>query len=178
MWGDGGDKKERITLCTVDTTNKIISHFYHGFCNMVFTRIRANAQAANARMMILQQPGPTSFIVQPAEASTTTTSTSSTTTTTKPKKYKVSFGGRSVCNCPDHRKDQELCIHILWVLLKKFRVPRGNPLLYQLALVEREVMQLLRGPCPSCFFFWLLLSWLIRGHWYDAPTPQTAHSNR
>ena len=135
------------------------------------TRIRANAQAANARMMILQQPGPTSFIVQPAEASTTTTSTSSTTTTTKPKKYKVSFGGRSVCNCPDHRKDQELCIHILWVLLKKFRVPRGNPLLYQLALVEREVMQLLRGPCPSCFFFWLLLFWLNRGHWYDAPTP-------
>jgi hypothetical protein len=57
----------------------------------------------------------------------------------------VRFGGLTVCSCPTYRKEKELCVHILWVLIKKLRLPRANPLVFQLALVEREVLQLIKG---------------------------------
>lgn len=42
-------------------------------------------------------------------------------------------------------KEKELCIHILWVVLKKFRVPKENAVVYQQSLVEREINEVIRG---------------------------------
>lgn len=75
-------------------------------------------------------PGPTSFIVKESGLSS---------------KFKVALGGKSSCSCPGFRSDDELCTHILWVLLRKLRVPRSNPINHQKSLVPRELDQILCG---------------------------------
>ena len=37
------------------------------------------------------------------------------------------------------------CVYVCRILLKKFRVPRDNPLVWQLALVEREIDEIILG---------------------------------
>ncbi len=59
------------------------------------------------------------------------------------KKYRVSLGARQSCTCPAHLLTGELCHHILWAMLRVFRVPEQADLLYQLALTDREVEGLL-----------------------------------
>ncbi|KAJ3189326.1 E3 ubiquitin-protein ligase Zswim2 [Gaertneriomyces sp. JEL0708] len=56
-------------------------------------------------------------------------------------KYKVGLGELQSCTC----RDTDICVHILWILLKLFRVPKESEILYQKALVERETTSLLRG---------------------------------
>jgi E3 ubiquitin-protein ligase ZSWIM2 len=43
------------------------------------------------------------------------------------------------------KKEKDLCKHICWVILKKFRVDRSDPLSWQLGLNEREITQMIRG---------------------------------
>ena len=40
---------------------------------------------------------------------------------------KVFLGDHHQCTCPVFRKEKDLCKHICWVILKKFRIPRNNP---------------------------------------------------
>jgi hypothetical protein len=76
----------------------------------------------------------------PAETGTTSTPA---ITGTAAKQYRVSLGARQSCTCPGHVLTGELCHHLLWVMLRVFRVPEQADLLYQLALTEREVEGLL-----------------------------------
>jgi E3 ubiquitin-protein ligase ZSWIM2 len=68
----------------------------------------------------------------------------------------VRLGFENACSCSVFMSEHELCVHILWILLKKLRVPSQNPLVYQLSLgilvcsyfltkVERETDEILRG---------------------------------
>ena len=61
------------------------------------------------------------------------------------KNVKVFLGDPHSCTCATFMKEKELCKHICWVLLKKFRILRQNPVTWQLGLVEREINELLRG---------------------------------
>ncbi|XP_072029613.1 E3 ubiquitin-protein ligase ZSWIM2-like [Amphiura filiformis] len=87
-------------------------------------------QSQTAIIYILRETGPTGFLLK-EEGET--------------KKYKVFLGDPHTCTCPVFHKEKDLCKHICWVLLKKFRVPRENPLSFQLGLVEREINELLQG---------------------------------
>eukprot|EP00730_Choanoeca_flexa_P004076 TRINITY_DN11588_c0_g1_i1.p1 TRINITY_DN11588_c0_g1~~TRINITY_DN11588_c0_g1_i1.p1 ORF type:complete len:555 (+),score=46.76 TRINITY_DN11588_c0_g1_i1:2254-3918(+) len=93
--------------------------------------IKAKIETAQSiRLLCLAQSGPTGFIVKEPESR---------------KKHKVLLGGRSKCNCNDFQKHQDLCVHILWVCLKRLRVASSNPLLWQQALVDREVDEIMRS---------------------------------
>ena len=82
--------------------------------------------------------------------------------------FKVFLGNIHNCTCAVFKKEKDLCKHICWVLLKKFRVPRSDPrkqisfnrtnrvfnefqlnffllVSWQLGLNEREINQILRG---------------------------------
>jgi len=87
-------------------------------------------QALEARFYILRETGPTGFLVKEDEHD---------------KKLKVFLGDPNSCTCSTFMKERELCIHILWVLLRKFRIGKENPLVFQKALVEREIQEILQG---------------------------------
>ncbi|XP_045152979.1 E3 ubiquitin-protein ligase ZSWIM2 [Echinops telfairi] len=57
----------------------------------------------------------------------------------------VFLGNPHTCNCSTFLKGRDLCKHICWVLLKKFKLPRNHESAFQLGLVEGEISDLLRG---------------------------------
>lgn len=57
--------------------------------------------------------------------------------------FKIGLGGMQRCSCPTFLSQRELCIHILWVMLKVFRIDRHSEMIFQKSLVEREVDELL-----------------------------------
>lgn len=87
-------------------------------------------QAANATIYILRNMGPTGFLLKEDG---------------EEKNFKVFLGDPHRCTCAVYMKEKDLCKHICWALLKKFRIPRQNPITWQLGLVEREINELLRG---------------------------------
>ncbi|XP_058889583.1 E3 ubiquitin-protein ligase ZSWIM2 isoform X2 [Acipenser ruthenus] len=87
-------------------------------------------QALNKTIFILREFGPTGFLLK-EEGET--------------KNFKVCLGDPHSCTCSVFFKDKDLCKHICWVLLKKFRLPREHEYCFQLGLVEREINQLLWG---------------------------------
>ncbi|XP_025095547.1 E3 ubiquitin-protein ligase Zswim2-like isoform X2 [Pomacea canaliculata] len=91
----------------------------------------SQAFAANATLYILRQIGPTGFLLK-EEGET--------------KNVKVLLGDPHSCTCLSFHKEKDLCKHICWVLLKKFRVSKEDPLSWQLGLSELEINQVLRGP--------------------------------
>ena len=55
--------------------------------------------------------------------------------------YKVTIGPEGNCDCPDHAKGN-LCKHVLFVLLKVFRLDPNSYLIYQAAWVPSELQQM------------------------------------
>lgn len=89
------------------------------------------AAAEAAQLLILARPGPTSFVVRERASESIS--------------YRVSIGNPSCCSCTAFLHTRELCVHLLWLLMKKLRLPHTNPLLWQLALVDREINEILRS---------------------------------
>lgn len=69
-------------------------------------------QALNSTIYILYQTGPTGFLLN-EEGET--------------KNVKVFLGDIHNCTCSVFKKEKDLCKHICWVILKKFRVLRTDP---------------------------------------------------
>ncbi|XP_062606809.1 uncharacterized protein LOC134268556 [Saccostrea cucullata] len=97
-------------------------------CNdLVFWR---QCQALDSTIYILRETGPTGFLLkEEGEA----------------KPVKVFLGDPHSCTCSNFMKDRDLCKHICWLILKKFKVPQDNPVTWQLGLVEREINEILFG---------------------------------
>lgn len=55
--------------------------------------------------------------------------------------YTVSIGNAQLCTCGS----QDICIHILYVLIRYFGVPKNSEILYQRTLSDREIESLLEG---------------------------------
>ena len=87
-------------------------------------------QAIQARIYVLQENGPTAFTLKEHDSA---------------KKLRVTLGDPSACTCTTFMKERELCIHILWVVLKLFRIPPENPISWQGSLVEREIQQIVKS---------------------------------
>jgi E3 ubiquitin-protein ligase ZSWIM2 len=81
-------------------------------------------------MLLVQTVGPTVFVVKEDGSET---------------KYKVIVGSKQMCTCRQSSSGSSLCVHILFVMLKVLRVPRENPVLWQLSLTDNEVDQVLAG---------------------------------
>ncbi|KAK3603628.1 hypothetical protein CHS0354_017347 [Potamilus streckersoni] len=97
-------------------------------CNdLVFWR---QCEALNATIYILRETGPTGFLLKEEGE-------------TKP--VKAFLGDPHHCTCSSFKKDRDLCKHICWLLLKKFRVSQTDPLSWQMGLVERDINNILRG---------------------------------
>jgi len=79
----------------------------------------------DVKFYLVQTSGPTSYVVKGALDT----------------KFKVFLGNPHGCSC----KRGNLCVHILFVLLKVLRVSEDDPLVWQSCLIERELDQILRG---------------------------------
>nr|XP_017501041.2 E3 ubiquitin-protein ligase ZSWIM2 isoform X1 [Manis javanica] len=88
-------------------------------------------QALGSSIYLLREMGPTGFLLREEEPQN--------------RDFRVFLGNPHVCNCSTFQKGGELCKHICWVLLKKFKLPRNHESALQLGLVEGEISDLLRG---------------------------------
>lgn len=86
--------------------------------------------ASQARIYLLRETGPTGFLLKEDGVD---------------RKFKVFLGDQHSCTCQTFMREKELCVHILWILLKKFRIPKENQIIFQLSLVEREINEVMRG---------------------------------
>uniref|UniRef100_A0A6Q2Y748 Zinc finger, SWIM-type containing 2 n=1 Tax=Esox lucius TaxID=8010 RepID=A0A6Q2Y748_ESOLU len=91
-------------------------------------------QALNTTILILKEYGPTGFLLK-EEGET--------------KNFKVCLGDPHTCACSTFNKERDLCKHICWVLLRKFRLPREHEYCFQQGLVERQILELLQGSHKS-----------------------------
>jgi hypothetical protein len=121
------------------------------------------AAVASTRMMLLQEIGPTSFVIKeapregdPGAAATDAAVAAAAGGATEgggaregrrrragDDKYKVQIGSSMKCSCKAKRDGP--CLHLLFVLLKILRVPPENPFLWQGSLLDHEIDQVLRG---------------------------------
>ena len=69
-------------------------------------------QALSSTIYILYQTGPTGFLLKEEGQA---------------KDFKVFLGDVHSCTCATFKKEKDLCKHICWVILKKFRVSRYDP---------------------------------------------------
>ena len=54
----------------------------------------------------------------------------------------MQIGAEQSCSC---KTSPELCIHILFVMLKIYRIPPTNPVVWQQSLLDDEITQILTG---------------------------------
>ncbi|XP_074071643.1 E3 ubiquitin-protein ligase ZSWIM2 [Macrotis lagotis] len=92
---------------------------------------RHQDQALGCHMYLLRETGPTGFLLSEDEPSG--------------HGYRVFLGDPHTCSCSTFLKGNDLCKHICWILLKKFKLPRNHEYAFQLGLVEREISELLWG---------------------------------
>ncbi|XP_004674514.1 PREDICTED: E3 ubiquitin-protein ligase ZSWIM2 [Condylura cristata] len=88
-------------------------------------------QALSSNIYLLREIGPTGFLLREEEPEN--------------RDFRVFLGNPHVCNCSTFLKEEKLCKHICWILLKKFKLPRNHESALQLGLVEGEINDLLRG---------------------------------
>jgi hypothetical protein len=105
--------------------------------------------ASQSRFFLLNELGPTVFILR-APSNDNDNDDEKTTHTT----FKVKIGGSHKCSCFQKKnassrkylskKIKNLCVHVLFVLIKILKVPQTNPLVWQYGLNDREVTQVLQ----------------------------------
>ncbi|XP_005373393.1 PREDICTED: E3 ubiquitin-protein ligase ZSWIM2 isoform X2 [Chinchilla lanigera] len=88
-------------------------------------------QALSSSIYLLREIGPTGFLLREEEPENGD--------------FRVFLGNPHVCNCSTFLKGRELCKHICWILLKKFRLPRNHESAFQLGLTEGAINDLLLG---------------------------------
>ncbi|KAL7991574.1 hypothetical protein Chor_015830 [Crotalus horridus] len=89
-------------------------------------------QALGTTMRIVRELGPTAFVLQEEDQ--------------RAAELRVSLGNPHSCSCSVFLKEKDLCKHICWLLLKKFKLPRDHEYALQIGLLEREINYLLQNP--------------------------------
>mmetsp|Transcript_14807 Transcript_14807/g.21172 ORF Transcript_14807/g.21172 Transcript_14807/m.21172 type:complete len:649 (-) Transcript_14807:89-2035(-) len=87
-------------------------------------------QLENTKLYLVSTLGPTVYILRTDDHLTNIT-------------FKVVIGSSQMCSCGNGEGRGSLCVHILFVMLKVFRVPSDNPLAWQLSLIDSEIDLLL-----------------------------------
>ncbi|KAJ4457970.1 putative E3 ubiquitin-protein ligase Zswim2 [Paratrimastix pyriformis] len=81
----------------------------------------------NAHLFLVQTPGPTAFVLRDEDG----------------RKYRVLIGSLQTCSC--NQKRGSVCIHLLFTMIRIMHIPATNPIVWQVALTDNEVDQVLRG---------------------------------
>jgi hypothetical protein len=104
---------------TVRTRSPAHTQARQGYLQVVLDMLSA---VSSTIMYVMQQCGPTSFIVK--EDATD-------------KQHHVTIGSLQQCSCQKRAQGiaPELCRHIIFVMIKVLKVPSENPLCWQLSLV-------------------------------------------
>ncbi|XP_015261420.1 PREDICTED: E3 ubiquitin-protein ligase ZSWIM2, partial [Gekko japonicus] len=92
-------------------------------------------QALGSTMRIVRELGPTAFVLQEEEAEEE-----------EEQQLRVFLGNPHSCSCSTFGKEKDLCKHICWLLLKKFKLSRDHEYALKLGLAEREINYVLQGP--------------------------------
>ncbi len=121
--------------------------------DIIQSRIEAVVNGGH-KLFLMQELGPTLFIVREEyeeersppqvdqQVSTAANNNESNgNAITKTQKYKVAIGNMQKCTCGS----SDICIHILFIMLKVLRVPKTNPVIWQHSLLEREINDCLSG---------------------------------
>lgn len=98
-------------------------------------------EATSLHLYLIHEKGPLSLLFQD-DAS---------------KKYHITIGNNITCSCSTSSNPNTIhphCIHILYTLLKYFKLPYNNPLLFQTTFTDNEINKLLEykhqnTPSPS-----------------------------
>ncbi|TPX60520.1 hypothetical protein PhCBS80983_g01679 [Powellomyces hirtus] len=103
-------------------------------------------KALESQFYIVQELGPMAMVIKDQQQQEQQQPQGTETlpeTYTACDKFKVGLGSQQSCTCASFLRDRELCVHIMWVMQKVFRIPRDSEILYQQSLVEREISELL-----------------------------------
>ncbi|KAI8816872.1 uncharacterized protein EV422DRAFT_544353 [Fimicolochytrium jonesii] len=85
--------------------------------------------AQTSTLFVVQEMGPLAFIVRQENDD---------------RNYRVKIGSVQMCTCEEYVSEGELCLHVIWIMHKKFRVAETDEKLWQRALVDREIAELLK----------------------------------
>ncbi|XP_065269851.1 E3 ubiquitin-protein ligase ZSWIM2 [Emys orbicularis] len=85
-------------------------------------------QALGSTMRIVRELGPTGFVLQEEGGPA----------------HRVFLGEPHSCTCATFLREKDLCSHICWILLKKFKIPRNHEYAFQLGLLEGEINDILQ----------------------------------
>ena len=83
------------------------------------------SEAADARIYVVQEPGPTSFVLKSADSE---------------RKHRVSIGSVHSCSCGAR---EQPCVHTSFVLLRIFRLPAGDQRAWQGGLLDSELERII-----------------------------------
>lgn len=64
--------------------------------------------------------------------------------------FKVTLGNPHLCSCQGGRppsKDPDVCVHIMFCMVKVLKVAKAHPLCFQSSLLDSELDQILSGQC-------------------------------
>lgn len=86
-------------------------------------------KASTSRLLLVQEIGPTCFVLCDESS----------------RKFRVAIGQQQTCSCSPFSNPPRVCVHIAFVMHRIFRIPRENPLLWQVSLVDDEVEKILSG---------------------------------
>ncbi|XP_017577714.1 E3 ubiquitin-protein ligase ZSWIM2 isoform X1 [Pygocentrus nattereri] len=86
--------------------------------------------ATSTTIFILKEFGPTGFLLKEDGES---------------KQHRVCLGDPHTCTCGTFQKEKDLCKHICWILMRKFRLPRDHEYCFQPGLVDRQILEVLQG---------------------------------
>lgn len=78
------------------------------------------AAAASARLFVVQEPGPTSFVLRSEAAEGV-----------RERKHRVSIGSTHSCSCGARNQP---CLHVAFVLIRVFRLGADDPRTWQQSL--------------------------------------------
>jgi len=92
-------------------------------------------KAKQSSFYLIQELGPLAFIVREDKRISEKKHTGI--------KYRISLGERQTCTCSSFQAEKDICLHILWIMLKYYGVPENNEILYQLSLIDREINYLI-----------------------------------
>eukprot|EP01026_Neomeris_dumetosa_P079481 TRINITY_DN8693_c0_g1_i3.p1 TRINITY_DN8693_c0_g1~~TRINITY_DN8693_c0_g1_i3.p1 ORF type:complete len:289 (-),score=4.15 TRINITY_DN8693_c0_g1_i3:571-1437(-) len=94
---------------------------------------QAIEQALSSQLYLLNRIGPTSFLIKQNNDSD--------------RKYRVDIGSTITCSCQNSKfKEHDphpLCHHTFFVMIKILKIPKTNPLVWQRALLDRELDEIL-----------------------------------
>lgn len=91
------------------------------------------ALGRRARFFVLSQPGPLTFVLQARGPDGSPVGPL----------IRISLGSPHSCSCPEGHGSGQLCIHLAFLLVRRFKLPEGHPYLSKNSLTDLELEYLL-----------------------------------